>query len=77
MKAKVFEVVLQEPGTGESAAICLEGQLNNFRKENPRVILAATHMNTVTVPPGRDAMRGSEASEPSAVIFATLFYSDN
>jgi hypothetical protein len=77
MKVKVFEVVLQKVGDGESSAVCLEGQLNNFLKENPRVILTATHMNTVTLPPERNAMRGSEASEPSAAIFVTLFYSDN
>jgi hypothetical protein len=77
MKAKVFEVILQKLGSEESPGMHLEAQFNDFLRNNPRVILTGTHINTVTLPPERNAMRGTQASEPSTVIFATVFYNDN
>jgi len=77
MKAKVFEIVLHKLRAGQSPGMHLEEQLNSFLNEHPRVILAATHINTVSLPPERSAMRGTEAAEPSTVILTTVFYDDN
>lgn len=76
MKAKVFDIVLRDASSGKSVAAHIEERLNNFLEDRPQITLAATHVNTVTLPPERDSMRGSEAAEPTFVIFATLFYSE-
>ncbi|MCI0744612.1 MAG: hypothetical protein L0Y58_04320 [Verrucomicrobia subdivision 3 bacterium] len=76
MKAKVFSIVLREVSAGNSASARLEEEINNFLEARPNITLAATHMNTVTLPPERNAMRGTEGAEPSVIIFSTLFYSE-
>ena len=74
MKAKVFDVVLHKLPPGKSPASFLEEQLNEFFKQHLKIQLVATHMNTLILPPERNAMRGSEAAEPTVIIFSTLFY---
>ena len=76
MKAKVFDIVLRDTSSGESAPARLEEKLNGFLKERPHITLAATHVNTITLPPERNAMRGSEGAEPSFIMLCTLFYNE-
>ena len=74
MKVKIFDVVLHNVPTGKSPATHLEDQINNFLKHYPNVQVAATHMNTLVVPAGPASLSGGEASQPSVILFATLFY---
>jgi len=76
MKAKVFDAVLHKLPAGKSPAAYLEERLNDFFKEHSKIQLVATHMNTLILPPDRNAMQGSGAGEPSIIIFSTLFYRD-
>jgi hypothetical protein len=76
MKARVFDVVLHKLPPGKSPASYLEEQLNEFFKQHSKIQLLATHMNTLILPPDRNAMRGSEAAEPTVIIFSTLFYNE-
>ena len=73
MKVKLFDVVLDNVPAGKSPATQLEDQINAFLKHYPNLQVAATHMNTLIVPPG-PSPQGTEAKAPSVIIFATLFY---
>jgi hypothetical protein len=74
MKVKIFDVVLHNVPTGKSPATHLEDQINNFLKHYPNLQVAATHMNTLVVPAAPGNLPGAEASQPSVILFATLFY---
>jgi hypothetical protein len=74
MKVKIFDVVLHNVPTGKSPATHLEDQINNFLKHYPNLQVVATHMNTLVVPAGPASLPGGEASQPSIILFATLFY---
>jgi hypothetical protein len=74
MKVKIFDVVLHNVPAGKSPATQLEDQVNNFLKNHPNLQVTATHMNTLVVPAGPKSLAGTEASEPSVILFTTLFY---
>ena len=74
MKVKIFDVVLHNVPAGKSPATQLEEQINNFLKHYPNLQIVATHMNTLIVPSEPVSQPGSEATRPSVVLFATLFY---
>ena len=74
MKAKVFDLILHRLPPGKSPSLHLEEQLNNFLGQHPHIKLVATHMNTLILPPERNATQGKEATESSVIIFSTLFY---
>jgi len=74
MKAKVFDVVLHKLPAGKSPSVHLEEQLNNFLKVQPNIKLVSAHMNTLILPPQRNATHGTEAAETSVIVFSTLFY---
>jgi hypothetical protein len=74
MKVKIFDVVLHNVPTGKSPATHLEDQINGFLKHYPNIQVTATHMNTLVVPLNPANPSGSEASQPSVIIFTTLFY---
>ena len=74
MKAKIFDVVLDNVPAGKSPATQLEDQINNFLKQHPSLQIHATHMNTLVVPPERGTTEGSETKPPSVIIFSTLFF---
>jgi len=74
MKAKIFDVVLHNVPAGKSPATHLEDQINVFLKHYPNLVVVATHMNTLVVPPDLESPVGSTAKKPSIIIFATLFY---
>lgn len=74
MKVKIFDVVLHNVPAGKSPATHLEDQINSFLKHYPNLQVAATHMNTLVVPAGPASLPGAEASQPSVILFATLFY---
>jgi hypothetical protein len=76
MKAKVFDVILHTLPRGKSPAAYLEEQLNEFFKQHSNVDLLATHVNTLVLPPERNAMRGPDGAEPAVIIFSTIFYSE-
>jgi hypothetical protein len=73
MKAKVFDVVLQNLPPNKSPAAYLEEQLNGFFRQNQTVRLVTTHMNTLILPP--KARPGEDkAGDSTVIIFSTLFY---
>ena len=74
MKAKVFEVILHKLPSGKSPASALEEQLNGFLEQSPKILVVATHMNTVVAPAEPNAMPGSD--ECTIIIFCTVFYTD-
>jgi hypothetical protein len=74
MKAKIFEVILHKLPSGKSPAIALEEQLNEFLSQHSDLILVATHMNTLVLPPEPNSMPRTE--ESSIAIFCTLFYTE-
>ena len=74
MKVKIFDVVLHNVPAGKSPATQLEDQVNNFLKNHPNLQVMATHMNTLVVPAGPSSLPGVEASQPSVILFTTLFY---
>ena len=74
MKVKIFDVVLHNVPAGKSPATHLEDQINAFLKHYPNLQVVATHMNTLVVPSGPASLPGSEANQPSVIIFTTLFY---
>jgi len=74
MKVKIFAVVLHNVPAGKSPATHLEEQINNFLKHYPNLQIVATHMNTLVVPSESARQPGSEATQPSVILFTTLFY---
>jgi hypothetical protein len=74
MKVKIFDVVLHDVPTGKSPATSLEEQINSFLKHYPNLQVMATHMNTLVVPAGPSGLAGEQTSQPSVILFATLFY---
>jgi hypothetical protein len=74
MKVKIFDVVLHNMPAGQSPSRYLEDQINSFLKHNPNLQVAGTHMNTLVVPTSPAGLPGEETSQPSVILFATLFY---
>jgi hypothetical protein len=75
MKAKVFDIVSHRLA-GETPPEALEKKLNDFLREHPGLQVHSTHLSSVVLPSDATAMRGSEAAEPSIIIFFALFYSE-
>ena len=74
MKVKIFDVVLHNVPAGKSPSTQLEDQINSFLKHYPNLQIASTHMSTLVVPAASASLPGAEASQPSVILLATLFY---
>ncbi len=74
MKVKLFDVVLHNVPPGKSPSTQLEELINGFLKNHPNLIVTATHMNTLVVPATPASLVGGETSQPSVILFATLYY---
>lgn len=74
VKAKVFDMVLQNLPPGKSPASYLEEQFNGFFKQNQAIRVVSTHMNTLILPPKPAASDESKSAESIVIIFSTLFY---
>jgi len=74
MNAKIFEVVLHKLPSGKSPTTALEEQINIFLREHPALVLNATQMSSIVMPPQPNAM--PDTTEASVIMYCLLFYTE-